>query len=463
MPSAERVFDKVLVANRGEIALRVIRTCREMGIQSVAVYSTADRDAPFVRAADEAVQIGPGASQRSYLSAAAVVEAALRTGAQAVHPGYGFLSEDADFAQICADNGLVFIGPPPAVLARLADKAEARALMAKAGLPVLPGSERAVLGAVEVQEVASRMGYPLIIKAAAGGGGRGMSVVRTPQELLPVYRSTSAAARKIFRDGSVYLERFCEQARHVEVQVLADGHGTVLHLGERDCSVQRRRQKLIEECPAPGIPRGLVARMTAAAVQGAQAVGYAGAGTFEFLVHDDTFHFMEINCRIQVEHPVTEAVTGIDLVREQIRVAAGLPLSVEQSQVQPRGVAIECRVNAEDPARDFAPAPGLIDVFEPPGGPFVRVDSQARPAWRIPSEYDSLLAKVIAWAPDRNQAIARMDRALAEFRIAGPAVHTTRSLLRAVLRDEDFIAAAHHTGFLDEHKVRRLVADAPAD
>ncbi|GDY31024.1 acetyl-CoA carboxylase biotin carboxylase subunit [Gandjariella thermophila] len=449
------LFDTVLVANRGEIALRVVRTCREMGIRTVVVHSTADRDSAAVRAADESVQIGPGVPRKSYLYPPMIVEAALRTGAQAIHPGYGFLSEDPDFAQICAENGIVFIGPRPEVMARLGDKALARDLMAGAGLPVVPGSARTVSNPTDLYATAKRIGLPVIIKASAGGGGRGMSVVRQWDELLPTFRATRATARAVFNDDRVYLERFWEHARHVEVQVLADGHGNVVHLGERDCSVQRRHQKLVEESPAPGLPPGMRARLTEAAVRGALAAGYTGAGTFEFLVSGHDAAFIEVNCRIQVEHPVTEAVTGIDLVREQIRVAAGLPLSVTEEDARPRGVAIECRVNAEDPSRDFAPCPGELVEFVPPGGPFVRVDTHAYPGWRIPPYYDSLLAKVIVWAPDREAAIDRMRRALGEFRISGPGVRTTTELLMDVLADPVFRAGEHSTSLL-----RQMAGDA---
>ncbi|WP_443062559.1 acetyl-CoA carboxylase biotin carboxylase subunit [Streptomyces sp. NBC_00390] len=442
-------FDTILVANRGEIALRVIRTCKEMGIRTVAVHSTADKDSAHVRAADTAVQIGPGMPRKSYLSAPAIIEAAIRTGADAVHPGYGFLSEDPDFAEICADNGLVFIGPRPEVLSRLGDKAVARELMTDAGLPVLPGSPGTVDSAAEATDLAARIGFPLIIKAAAGGGGRGMTVVRQQSDLLPAYRQTRATAQAVFGDNRVYLERFCDSARHIEVQVLADGQGSVLHLGERDCSVQRRHQKLIEESPGPGLHKELTAAMARAAVRGARAVGYTGAGTFEFLVHDEGFSFMEMNCRIQVEHPVTEAVFGVDLVREQIRVAAGQALGYAQEDLVPRGAAVECRVNAEDPARNFAPCPGTLEEFVPPGGPFVRVDTHGYAGWRVPSQYDSLLAKVITWAPEREAALDRMDRALAEFRISGPGVHTTIPLLRDVIADPAFRNGKHDTSFLD--------------
>jgi acetyl-CoA carboxylase biotin carboxylase subunit len=448
------MFDKILVANRGEIALRVVRTCREMGIRTVVVHSTADRDSAAVRAADESVQVGPAGPRRSYLSVPAIVEAALATGAQAVHPGYGFLSEDPDFAEICADNGLVFIGPPPDVMARLGDKSIARAEMAACGLPLLPGSSGTVDSTADAVELADRIGYPVIIKAVAGGGGRGMTVVREPRHLVRAYRATRASAQAVFGDGRVYLERYCDRARHVEIQILADRHGNVVHLGERDCSVQRRHQKLVEEAPAPNLPDSLCAEMAAAAVEGARTVGYEGAGTFEFVVSDNRFYFMEINCRIQVEHPVTEMVTGVDLVREQIRVAAGHPLALRQDDLVLRGVSIECRVNAEDPARDFAPAAGQLTDFVPPGGPFTRVDTHAYSGWRITSDYDSLLAKVVVWGPDRQQAIARMDRALAEFRIRGHGVRTTLPVLRQVLAEPRFVAGEHETGLIAQLALR---------
>ncbi|MER6668436.1 biotin carboxylase N-terminal domain-containing protein [Amycolatopsis japonica] len=442
-------FDTVLVANRGEIALRVVRTCREMGIRSVVVYSTVDSDSAAVRAADESVRIGPGPAKYSYLYPPAIIEAALRTGAQAVHPGYGFLSEDPDFAEICTRNGLVFVGARPEVMAQLGDKALARRLMADAGLPVLPGTLEPVSTPADVFAAARRIGFPLIIKAAAGGGGRGMSVVRSQDELMPTFRSTTAAARSVFSDERVYLERFWERAKHVEIQLLADERGTVVSLGERDCSVQRRHQKLVEETPAPGLPPALAGQLADVAVAGARAVGYTGAGTFEFLVGEEEFAFIEVNSRIQVEHPVTEMVTGVDLVREQLRIAAGMPLSITQEEVRPRGVSVECRINAEDPSRGFMPCAGELTEFVPPGGPFVRVDTHAFTGWRVPPDYDSLLAKVIVWAPDRDQAIARMERALAEFRISGRGVRTTRDLLGAVLADPVFRAGAHTTSLLE--------------
>lgn len=443
------MFDKILIANRGEIALRVARTARELGIRTVAVYSTPDRDSAVVRFADEAVHIGPGAPKRSYLNAAAVLESALRTGARAIHPGYGFLSEDPDFAEACAANGITLIGPPAPVLAALGDKASARSIMTAAGLPLLPGSTE-TLDWPEAHELADRIGYPVIVKAAAGGGGRGMTVVASSAEFVDAYRNTQASAAAIFGDSRVYVERFLPAARHVEVQVLADTHGNVVHLGERDCSVQRRHQKLIEETPAPALAEPIARRMGAAAVAGALAAGYVGAGTFEFLLDEDgEFYFMEINCRIQVEHPVTEAVTGIDLVAEQIRIAAGIPLAVRQEDLRPNGVAIECRINAEDPDRDFAPTPGLLERFVPAGGPFVRVDTHAHAGYVVPPHYDSLLAKLVVWAPDRDQAIARMLRCLDEFAVSGPTVATTIPFLRRVLDDPRFRKAEHSTSFAE--------------
>lgn len=439
----------VLVANRGEIALRVIRTCREMGIRTVAVYSSADADSAAVRSADTAVHIGPAAPRHSYLFAPAIIEAARRTGADAIHPGYGFLSEDPDFAEICAEHALTFIGPRPEVMSELGDKARARAIMAGVGVPVLPGSDGAVESVAEAVGVADRIGFPVMIKAVAGGGGRGMTVVADRGELPAAFRATRSAAQAVFGDGRVYLERYCERARHVEVQVLADTHGTTLSLGERDCSVQRRHQKLVEETPAPNLPPAIADRLAEAAVRGARAIGYTSLATFEFLVHDDGIAFMEINCRIQVEHPVTEMVTGIDLVREQIRVAAGLPVDGTLG-ARRTGCAVECRVNAEDTTRGFAPAPGVLDEFVPPGGPFVRVDTHARQGWRVPPEYDSLLAKVVTWGTGRQEALDRMDRALAEFRVGGPGVRTTRRMLRAVLADSGFRSGTHTTTFLDE-------------
>jgi acetyl-CoA carboxylase biotin carboxylase subunit len=455
------MFATVLIANRGEIALRIARTCRELGIRTVLAHSSADRDSAPVRYADEAVQIGPPPARRSYLNPAAIVTAALQRGADAVHPGYGFLSEDRDFAEICEANGLTFIGPPAEVIAMLGDKARAREFVTAAGLPVLPGSLEVLGCGTDARAVANRIGYPVIIKAVAGGGGRGMTVVGEPGDFLRAYIATRQAARALFGDSRVYVERYLESARHVEVQILADRYGNVIHLGARDCSVQRRRQKLVEESPPPSLPEGLVERMGDAAVRAAAQAGYVGAGTFEFIVDsEDRFYFMEVNSRIQVEHPVTEMVTGVDLVREQLSVAAGTPLSLRQEDVLARGVAIECRINAEDPDRDFLPTPGLIEEFLPPGGPFTRVDSHVQPGARITADYDSLLAKLIVWAPDRAQAIARMDRALGELRLRGRGICTTAGFLRDVIAHPLFVDAKHTTGLVDQMTAAPPVAVA---
>ncbi|MFI7575579.1 acetyl/propionyl/methylcrotonyl-CoA carboxylase subunit alpha [Micromonospora sp. NPDC049497] len=452
------MFTKVLIANRGEIALRVLRACRELGVKTAVVYSTADADSAAVRLADQAVLIGPAASRRSYLNAAAIVEAARLVGAEAVHPGYGFLSEDADFAEICAHNGLTFVGPPPEVMSALADKSSARELMRRAGLPLPPGSVAPVPTAERAAQVAAEVGYPVIVKAAAGGGGRGMTVVHTPAELPRAYARTRAAAQVAFGDDRVYVERYLVGARHVEVQVLCDGHGNGVHLGTRDCSVQRRHQKLVEEAPAPFLSAGTLEGIAECALRGALEVGFTGAGTVEFLVDpDERFHFLEINCRIQVEHPVTEMITGIDLVHEQLHIAAGVPLRWRQEEIRPHGVAIECRVNVEDPDRDFAPTPGRLERFLPPGGPFTRVDTHGRPGYLVGPHYDSLLAKVAVWAPDRELALNRLERALEEFDIAGPGIRTTIPFVRRVLDDAGFRTGRYSTGLVD-----RLLAD-PTD
>jgi len=443
------VFDTVLVANRGEIALRVIRTCRDMGISPVIVHSTADEDSAAVRAADRRVRIGPADPKRSYLYPPAIIEAALACGAQAIHPGYGFLSEDPDFAEICREQGLVFIGPDPEVMAQLSDKAIARRLMAKAGLSMAPGTTDSVNSTEEVARVAKEIGFPLIIKAAAGGGGRGMTVVEEISDLLPAFHDTRAAATVAFGDNRVYLERYLRSARHVEIQILADQHGTIVHLGERDCSMQRRHQKLIEESPSPGLPPEVSQRLARYAVAGARAIGYQGAGTFEFLVSGTDIAFIEVNSRIQVEHPVTEMRTGIDIVRQQLRIAAGEPLGLSQQEIVPRGAAIECRINAEDPARGFLPCAGTLEEYAAPSGPFVRVDTYAAPGAKVQPNYDSLLAKVITWGTDRDEAIARMRRALSELRVTGPGIHTTARLVSDMMCHPSFLAAEHDTTTLE--------------
>ncbi|GIG63073.1 acetyl-CoA carboxylase biotin carboxylase subunit [Longispora fulva] len=443
------MFTTVLIANRGEIALRIARTCRELGLRVVAVYSTEDSDSAVVRFADQAVCIGPAPARGSYLNLSGIIEAALHAGADAVHPGYGFLSEMPDFAEACEASGLTFVGPPAAVMERLGDKSAARAAMAGAGLPMLPGSLEPVSDVDAAAKEAADVGYPVIIKAVAGGGGRGMQVVSDPGELPRQYREVRATARSLFGDDRVFIERYLPSARHVEVQVLCDRYGGGVHLGQRDCSVQRRRQKLIEETPAPGLPPDLARRMGASALRGVLAAGYVGAGTVEFLVDDlGGYYFMEVNCRIQVEHPVTELTHGVDLVREQLRIAAGEPLGLTQAGLLARGVAIECRVNAEDPDRAFMPTPGRLTEFRTPGGPFVRVDTDAEVGGRISAAYDPLLAKVAVWAPDRPQALARMRRALDELHVAGPGVCTNRDFLRAVLDHPEFVAGTHDTSLV---------------
>jgi acetyl-CoA carboxylase biotin carboxylase subunit len=449
--TASRTISKVLIANRGEIALRVARTCRELGLGVVVACSSSDRDSAAAAYADEAVVIGPPAPRRSYLNPAALVQAALQTGADAVHPGYGFLSEDADFAEICAANDLIFIGPDPDVMRRLGDKAEARRVAEEAGLPVLPGSVAATDNVEQARARAAEIGHPVLIKAAAGGGGLGMTLVRDPDDFAREFAAARASAEAAFGDGRMYVEKFLEDARHVEVQVLADRHGGVVHLGVRDCSVQRRRQKLIEETPPPGISAELAERIGAAAAGAARYAGYTGAGTYEFLLDSaGNFTFMEVNCRIQVEHPITEMVSGVDVVREQILVAMGEPLSLRQADVALRGVSVECRVNAEDPARGFVPSPGVVRELEVPGGPFTRVDTHCRVGMAVAPHYDSLLAKAVVWAPDRAQALARMDRVLAEFRVTGPGLTTTIPFLREVLAHPLFVDGKHTTTLVDQ-------------
>jgi acetyl-CoA carboxylase biotin carboxylase subunit len=450
------MFDKVLIANRGEIALRIIRTCRDLGVRTVAVYSTPDADARFVHAADEAVHIGPGAPTRSYLNIPNIIGAALRTGAQAIHPGYGFLSEDPYFAEICADAGITFIGPPPDVMENVGDKATARRLMTAAGLPLLPGTTEPVDSAEAAEEIAREIGYPVIIKAAAGGGGRGITVVHRPEDLKEAYVTTRAGAQAVFKNSAVYLERYLPVTRHIEIQVLCDDFGGAVHLGERDCSVQRRHQKLVEESPAPGLPPKVREQLGAAAVAGARAVGYRGAGTVEFLLETDpaadhAFWFMEMNARIQVEHPVTELVTGVDLIAEQLRVAAGRPLTVRQEDIEIRGHALECRINAEDPDRGFAPTPGLLENYRAPGGPWVRVDTDYVPGSRVSPYYDSMIGKLIVWGPDRATALDRTLRALEEFDVSGPGVRTTIPLHQEILGHPEFRRGGVPTDFLSRH------------
>jgi acetyl-CoA carboxylase, biotin carboxylase subunit len=443
------MFTKVLIANRGEIALRVLRACRELGIQTVAAYSEADRDSLPVRLADERICIGPGPSSKSYLHIPNLISAALLTGCEAIHPGYGFLSENPSFAEVCADCGVVFIGPPPQAMARMGDKVEARQAMADAGLPMLPGTE--VLRSVgEGEEAAERIGFPLMLKAAAGGGGRGIRLVRRPEEFTHVFTTAQSEVREAFHDDGLYLEKYLGRARHVEVQVLCDNYDHGVHLGERNCSVQRRHQKLVEESPSPGLADALRQEMGDRAIEAALSIGYRGAGTLEFLVDErDDFYFMEMNTRLQVEHPVTELVTGVDLVQAQIKIASGAPLGLEQEGVIVRGHAIEFRITAENPAMDFRPQTGVIEEYLPPSGPGVRVDSHLFRGYEVPPHYDSLLAKLIVWAPTREEALARGRRALNEFVLEG--VPTTIPFHLKLLENALFKRGETYTNFLIEH------------
>lgn len=441
------MFKKILIANRGEIALRIIRACREMGIKTVVVYSEADRESLPVRLADQAFCIGPAPAARSYLNIPGMISAALLSGAEAVHPGYGFLAENPAFAEACARHGLVFIGPSPEAVRKMGDKIAAREAVSKSGVPVVPGSPGALSRVKEALDVASEIGYPVLVKAGAGGGGRGMRVANNPAELAGAVQTAQAEARAAFGDDRVYLEKYVEEPRHIEFQVLGDIRGRIIHLGERECSLQRRNQKLVEESPSVALTPRLRKKMGEMAVRAARSVSYTGAGTVEFLLDkDQNFYFLEMNTRIQVEHPVTEMVTGIDLIKEQIRLAAGEPLGYNQEEIRVRGWSIECRINAEDPGRDFAPSPGVITAFLPPGGPGVRLDSAAYPGWKVPPYYDSLIAKLIAWGQDRDEALARMERALSEFFIEG--IKTTISFHRQVLQDPLFRRGELSTGFL---------------
>ena len=441
------MFKKVLVANRGEIALRVIRACRELGIQTVAVYSQADRESLHVRFADDDVCIGPPSSRDSYLRIPRLIAAAEITGADAIHPGYGFLAENAEFAETCAASGITFIGPTPDQIRVMGDKASARRAMADVGVPIVPGTPGPVEDPDEALGFAREIGFPVIIKAAAGGGGKGMRVARDADDFARSFQLARSEALSAFGNGDVYVEKFLERPRHVEFQVLGDSKGRVIHLGERDCSVQRRHQKLIEEAPCPVMTPELRERMGEAAVRGAQAINYVGAGTVEMLLDTDgSFYFMEMNTRIQVEHPVTEMLTGVDLVKEQIRAAAGEPLTV--SELPPfRGHVIECRVNAEDPARNFQPSPGLIHTFHPPGGPGVRVDTHVYAGYTVPPFYDSLLAKLIVQGRNRAEAIRRMQIALESFVVEG--VTTTIPFLARVMQHPNFMSGDVHTKFLE--------------
>jgi acetyl-CoA carboxylase biotin carboxylase subunit len=442
------MFKKILVANRGEIALRIQRACRELGIKAVMVYSEADREAKYVKLAEEAVCIGPAASNLSYLNMPAIISAAEVTDAEAIHPGYGFLSENADFAERVEKSGFQFIGPAPESIRIMGDKVSAKQAMIKAGVPCVPGSEGELPDdSVVVRRIAKSIGYPVIIKAAGGGGGRGMRVVHTEAALINAVQMTKAEAGAAFGNPSVYMEKYLQNPRHIEIQILADKHKNAVYLGERDCSMQRRHQKVIEEAPAPGIPRKLIDKIGERCVAACKKIGYRGAGTFEFLYENGEFYFIEMNTRVQVEHPVTEWVTGIDIVKTQIMVAAGEKLPFTQRQIEIRGHAIECRVNAEDPFK-FTPSPGRITTWHAPGGPGIRVDSHIYNNYFVPPNYDSMIGKIIAHGDTRAQAIARMQTALSETVLEG--ISTNIPLHREVLRDSKFVAGGTNIHYLEE-------------
>jgi acetyl-CoA carboxylase biotin carboxylase subunit len=440
------MFKKILIANRGEIALRIIRACHELGVKTVVVYSEADRDSLHVRFADEAICIGPPPAKDSYLNIPRIIAAAEITNADAIHPGYGFLAENSSFAEICASSGVTFIGPSADTISQLGDKALARETMKKAEVPVVPGSDGVISDTKVLHEVANSLGYPVMIKAAAGGGGRGMRVVFTDEDLEKSFQAAGAEAEAAFGNPNLYLEKFLEPSHHVEIQVMGDRFGNVLHFGERDCSIQRRHQKLVEESPSPLVDAELREKIGEAAVRGAKAVNYLGAGTIEFIVDGQkNFYFMEVNTRIQVEHPVTEEVTDVDLVRTQILVVAGERLG--KRKIKPHGHAIECRINAEDPEHDFRPSPGRITSLHVPGGFEVRVETHAYAGYEIPPYYDSLLAKLIVHAPTRSEATMKMKQALEEFVIEG--VHTTIPFQKKVMMNEDFLSGKYDTGFIE--------------
>ncbi|WP_255991335.1 acetyl-CoA carboxylase biotin carboxylase subunit [Chitinolyticbacter albus] len=444
------MFEKVLIANRGEIALRVLRACREMGIKTVVVHSEIDREAKYVKLADESVCIGPNPSPQSYLNMAAIISAAEVTGAQAIHPGYGFLSENADFAQRVEESGFVFIGPRPDSIRLMGDKVSAKDAMKKAGVPCVPGSDGAMPDdPKDIIALGKKVGYPVIIKAAGGGGGRGMRVVHAEEELLRSVEMTQSEAQSAFGNPVVYMEKFLQTPRHVEIQILADEHGNAIYLGERDCSMQRRHQKVIEEAPAPGITDAQRKKIGEACAKACRKIGYRGAGTFEFLYENGEFYFIEMNTRVQVEHPVTELITGIDIVQEQIRIAAGLKLQYTQKDVKLKGHAIECRINAEDPLK-FVPSPGRITTWHTPGGPGVRVDSHVYQGYFVPPNYDSMIGKIITYGDTRAQAMARMRIALSEMVVQG--IHTNIPLHQQLLLDAEFAKGGTSIHYL-EHQM----------
>jgi len=442
------LFSKVLIANRGEIALRVIRACKELGIKTVAVYSTEDENALHTVFADETVCIGPPQSKDSYLNPVNIIAAAEITNVDAIHPGYGFLAENADFAEMCESCGIKFIGPTPEIIRKMGDKAEAKLTMKKAGVPVIPGSDGIVEDYETAQKIARKIGFPIILKAVAGGGGKGMRVVWEEDSLENNFMMAAAEAEAAFGNAALYMEKYIARPRHVEIQILGDNHGNVVHLGERECSIQRRHQKLIEESPSPVVDEKLRKQMGQVAVKGAKAVGYRSAGTIEFLMDEDgQFYFMEMNTRIQVEHPVTEMVYDVDLIKEQIRLAAGEKINFVRSDLKPRGHAIECRINAEDPEKNFVPSPGEITYFYVPGGPGVRVDTHVYTSYKVPPYYDSLIAKLIVYGKNREEAIARLIRALDEFVVEG--IKTTIPFHKRVIRTPEFRSGNFDTHFIE--------------
>ncbi|WP_409270603.1 acetyl-CoA carboxylase biotin carboxylase subunit [Neobacillus sp. SCS-31] len=449
------MIKKVLIANRGEIAVRIVRACRDMGIESVAVYSEADRESLHVQLADEAYCIGPTSSKESYLNFTNIISVAKLTGCDAIHPGYGFLAENAAFAELCRECNIIFIGPSPEAIHKMGTKDVARETMREAGVPIVPGSAGIIKDMDDAIEIAGQIGYPVIIKATAGGGGKGIRIARDEQDLIKGINITQQEAMTAFGNPGVYLEKFIEDFRHVEIQVLGDSHGNTIHLGERDCSIQRRLQKLLEETPSPALDSEMREEMGSAAVKAAKAVDYTGAGTVEFIYdyRDRKFYFMEMNTRIQVEHPVTEMVTGVDLIKEQIKVASGEKLGISQEEVTFTGWSIECRINAENPEKNFMPSAGKIKMYLPPGGIGVRVDSAAYPGYTIPPYYDSMIAKVITYGSTREEAIARMKRALSEFVIEG--IHTTIPFHLRLLDHEKFVGGEFNTKFLELYDVMK--------
>ena len=442
-------MNKILIANRGEIAVRIIRACKEMNIKTVAVFSEADKDSLHAKLADEAVCIGPANSGKSYLNIRNIIEAARITGADSIHPGFGFLSENAQFASICKESNIKFIGPEPEVIDLLGNKSNAKEMMKKAGVPIIPGSDGSVKGLKDALSIAEKIGYPVILKAAAGGGGKGIRVASNNEELENGYNIVKQEAKNAFNDDEIYLEKFIVNPRHVEIQILADEHGNIIHLGERDCSIQRKHQKMIEETPSTAIDEKLRNKMGEAAVRAAKVAGYTSCGTVEFLVDDNkNFYFMEMNTRIQVEHPITEMRTGIDIVKEQIKIAGGEKLKIKQKEVEFRGHSIECRINAENPSKNFMPCPGKITGLNLPGGNGIRIDTSIYEGYTIPPYYDSMIAKIIVYGTTRNEAIAKMRRALEELVIEG--VETNRDFLFEIIRNPDFIRGNFDTAFIEK-------------